>query len=335
MKDTNTLLGDFLHYLEAERRYSPHTVNGYQRHLAGLSTFSEGCPFAEITSQQIRRFIMRLHQQGTSASSLTQPLAAWRSFYQWGIKHKHFTHNPAKGIRSPKSSKRLPKALGVDQMMALLEQVPAPPIGQASTAKEQQNYRDWARDLAMFELLYSCGLRLSELIGLDTIQSNNAKGWIDMSVPQVTVTGKGGKIRVVPIGSRAITALQNWLILRPQALIPSPHGDNQALFLDSKGRRVNSNLIYQRIKHWGQSAQIPVHIHPHVLRHSFASHLLQSSGDLRGVQELLGHAHIATTQIYTHLDFQQLAKTYDQNHPRAKRKAILPAVPLTPSKPQP
>jgi len=299
------LAAAFGQYLAAERQYSPETVKNYLRDIDALTQLANGKPLDELSAAHIRSFAARLHQRGLSGKSIARHLSSWRGFYRWGCRTRGFPANPAIGIRAPKSPKGLPKALSVDHAMALLD----------SGAPDLNDPME-ARDAAMFELFYSSGLRLSEVIGLDIERRADSRGWYSERDAEVTVVGKGSKTRVVPVGAKAIEALAHWRELR--AALPA--SEPQALFLSPRGKRVTPSLIYTRLKRWAQRSGVPAKVHPHVLRHSFATHLLQSSQDLRAVQELLGHANISTTQVYTKLDFQHLAKVYDAAHPRARRK---------------
>ncbi|MGF2508130.1 tyrosine-type recombinase/integrase, partial [Ralstonia pseudosolanacearum] len=244
---------------------------------------------------------------------IARALSAWRGWYQWlALRDAAVTANPVDGIRAPKSPKRLPKALSVEQAVALMEQLPG-------------DDPEAVRDRAVNELFYSCGLRLSELVGLDLRHAQAgdyaSASWLDLEAREVTVLGKGNKRRTVPVGSKAAEALAAWLAVRPQLAQPdAAPEDAHALFLSARGKRLAQRQIQTRMKRNAIAAGVPADVHPHVLRHSFATHMLQSSGDLRAVQELLGHASIASTQVYTSLDFQHLAKIYDQAHPRAKKK---------------
>ena len=299
-----TQIDAFAAYLRGERDYSPATVLAYRQNLAELRRLLDARPFEAIAPQGIRLAIAKLAASGRKPRSIARALSAWRSFYRWAGRHGGFAANPAAGIRAPKAAKPLPKALSVDHTMALLDRAEPDPTDAADL-----------RDAAMFELFYSSGLRLSELIGLDDAPGPASRGWIDVAAGEVTVTGKGRKTRTVPVGAAALAALQRWRLVRLWWLAE----DTAALFLSARGKRVSASLVYARLKRWTLKAGVPTHVHPHMLRHSFATHMLQSSGDLRAVQELLGHANIATTQVYTHLDFQALAKVYDQAHPRARR----------------
>jgi integrase/recombinase XerC len=288
----------WLDALAHQRRLSPHTLANYSRALDLLLSLKEKTPLRELEAQQVRRFVARLHAGGLSGRTLALTLSAWRGFYQWLARHHGFPANPVQGVRAPKSPRKLPKALSVEQVQQLLE-------GPAGDAPEA------ARDRAMFELLYSSGLRLAELVALDADD-----GRLDLRQAEVTVTGKGRKTRTVPVGSRAREALRDWL--KARALLAAP--SERALFVGARGRRIAPGTVQTRLRAWARRQGLGAAVHPHMLRHSFASHVLQSSQDLRAVQEMLGHASISTTQVYTHLDFQALAKVYDAAHPRARKK---------------
>ncbi|HEY3431085.1 MAG TPA: tyrosine recombinase XerC [Rhodocyclaceae bacterium] len=293
-------ISQFLAELDHQRRLSVHTITAYRRDLAQLQSLSQGS--AEATSlrtlqyPQIRRFAMQLHGKGLSAKSIARTLSAWRAFYRWLARRGEIGRNPVDGIRPPKAPRYLPKVLSVDQTNALLN-------GDAENLLE-------FRDKAMFELFYSSGLRLAELASLD------CRFGLDLREGEVTVTGKRSKTRTVPLGQKAKEAIEAWLAQRVQLA----EAGEQALFVNRYGKRLSERSIARRLDEWAKAQGVDVHVHPHMLRHSFASHVLQSSGDLRAVQEMLGHASISTTQIYTHLDFQHLAKVYDAAHPRAKKK---------------
>jgi integrase/recombinase XerC len=286
----------FLAELTHQRRASPHTVAAYGRDLARLAKLAGDAALPGLQPPQLKRYAMQLHGQGLAARSLARTLSSWRAYYRWLARRGAIKLNPCDGLKAPKRPKSLPKALSIDQSQALLD---AP----AETTAD-------IRDKAMFELFYSSGLRLSELAGLDL------NGGLDLDEGVVTVTGKRGKTRTVPLGGKATEAIRAWLARRGELAKP----DESALFVGARGRRIAPRSIEQRLDLWTKRIGLGVHVHPHMLRHSFASHLLQSSGDLRAVQEMLGHASISTTQIYTHLDFQHLAKVYDAAHPRAKKK---------------
>ncbi|WP_310449286.1 tyrosine recombinase XerC [Sulfuritalea sp.] len=289
----------FLAELALQRRASPHTIAAYRRDLERLTALAGELAPAALQTPQLRRGLMQLHARELAPRSIARTLSAWRSYYSWLARRGAIALNPAAGLRAPKRPRSLPKALGIDQAAALLDR-PA-----ASETRDPLQLRD----AAMFELLYSSGLRLSELVSLDW------PGGLDLGAGEVTVTGKREKTRKVPVGDQALAALRAWLALRPQ-FAPD---DQPALFTGRHGTRLTARQVQSRLAQWAQRQGVGVHVHPHMLRHSFASHVLQSSGDLRAVQEMLGHASIAATQIYTHLDFQHLAKIYDAAHPRAKK----------------
>ena len=288
----------WLETLEHQRRLSPHTLANYSRAVGVLFELKEKTALRDLDAQQIRRFVARLHATGLSGRTLALTLSAWRVLYRWLARHRGFAANPVQGVRAPKSPRPLPKALSVEQVQRLLE-APA-----AETPKA-------ARDRAMFELLYSSGLRLAELVALDA-----EDGRLDLKQAEVTVTGKGAKTRTIPVGGRAREALRAWL--KERALMAAP--GERALFVGARGRRIAPGTVQSRLRAWAKRQGLGAAVHPHMLRHSFASHVLQSSQDLRAVQEMLGHASISTTQVYTHLDFQALAKVYDAAHPRARKK---------------
>jgi integrase/recombinase XerC len=296
-------VGQFLAELEVQRRASPHTLDAYRRDLGRLTALADGVDLATLNTMKLRRGLMQLHAQQLAPRSIARTLSAWRSYYAWLARRGIITLNPAEGLRAPKRPHTLPKALGIDQAAALLDR---PAAGLATNLATEPLQ---VRDAAMFELFYSSGLRLSELVSLDW------PGGLDLAAGEVTVTGKRQKTRQVPVGEKACTALKAWLALRPQL----SRDAEPALFLGRNGTRLTPRQVENRLAQWAQRQGVGMHVHPHMLRHSFASHLLQSSGDLRAVQEMLGHASIAATQIYTHLDFQHLAKIYDAAHPRAKK----------------
>ena len=326
------LVEQFLSQLLQQRRYSPHTINNYRHDLAQLSHFCDErniLTWQQLKHQIIRSFVVWHHQQGMAGRTIQRKLSALRSFFRFLITKGLLDHNPAQGIRAPKSDKRLPKNLDIEQTEQLLKINLDDPLS--------------LRDIAMMELFYSSGLRLSELVSLNLNS-------IDYDSASVTVIGKGSKERMVPVGSKALEAIEKWLAVRNQFLKThkvknSPKfagatdggsddvqgrtkfagatdggSDENALFLSSRGTRISPRSVQLRIKKWATYQGLDIPAHPHMLRHSFASHILESSSDLRAVQELLGHADIATTQIYTHLDFQHLAKVYDNAHPRAHKR---------------
>lgn len=303
-------VGQFLQELAQQRRLSPHTVAAYRGDLVELAGLAGDKPLGQLLAADVRRALARLHAGGLSPASLSRKLSAWRRFFDWLGRRGETAANPAAGIRAPRQPKRLPKALAPDQAVQLAGHQPvAGPLA--------------LRDKAMVELLYSSGLRLSELVGLDwryfatDEQGPGSTSWLDLDSRRVTVVGKGGKVRQVPIGRPAAEALRHWL--RARAAMPG--AGSRALFVSAQGRRIGARSVQLRLQRLAASLGLGVRVHPHVLRHSMASHVLQSSGDLRAVQELLGHASIATTQIYTRLDWQHLAKTYDAAHPRARRRS--------------
>jgi integrase/recombinase XerC len=286
----------FLAELAHQRRASPHTIAAYRHDLDSLLELAGDADARSLQPFQLRRHAMQLHARGLAPRSLARVLSAWRAWYRWLAKRGEIARNPGEGLRAPKQPKRLPKALSVGQTMALLD-APADSVLDI-------------RDVAMFELFYSSGLRLAELASLDL------RGGLDLDAGEVTVTGKRAKTRAVPLGAKSMAALRAWLAQRDALAKP----DEPALFVNRNGGRLTPRSIERRLDLWAKRHGADVHVHPHMLRHSFASHMLQSSGDLRAVQEMLGHANIGTTQIYTHLDFQHLAKVYDAAHPRAKKK---------------
>lgn len=299
-----------------QKRYSRHTVEAYRRDLHTLQACCARQGLDALTELQIRQALARLRAQGHQPRSLARALAAWRSYFAWRAPQAGLTRNPAQGIRAPKIPRNLPKALSVDQAQALLDRNHLPP---ASSAIEK-------RDMAMFEVLYSSGLRLAELVSLDWqpthLPGYRSSSWVQLDEAEATVLGKGKKTRTVPLGHKAVEALHAWLAVRDTLLVQDADADSRAaLFLGARGRRISPRVVQLQLDVLARRVGLPLHVHPHSLRHSFASHLLQSAQDLRAVQELLGHASIATTQIYTRLDFQHLAASYDHAHPRAHRKS--------------
>jgi integrase/recombinase XerC len=292
------LVQQYLGTLRHQRRLSPGTLAVYRHALGCLRSLSQGAALDRLDTAQLRRYVATMHGQGLSGRTLAKTLSAWRGLYRWLVRHRGLRSNPAQGLRAPKSPRTLPKALSVEQAQMLLE-----------AGREAEP--GLARDQAMFELMYSSGLRLSELVALDAADER-----LDLREGEVTVTGKGAKTRSVPVGARAREALRRWLAVRARLARP----DERALFVGARGRRIAPRVVNARLKALARKRGLRIPIHPHMLRHSFATHVLQSSQDLRAVQEMLGHSSIATTQIYTHLDFQALAKVYDAAHPRAKRK---------------
>ncbi|MYM40616.1 tyrosine recombinase XerC [Duganella qianjiadongensis] len=297
----------YLAQLTSQRQLSPHTVSAYARDLRELASLTPGQDWPAIQTQHIRRLAASLHARGLDPRSIARKLSSWRGFYDWLGEQLALASNPVQGVRAPKQARTLPRALSVDDAIALV--APAElHAGHSPPAAELCNQ-------AMFELLYSSGLRVAELTALDLQASPAAKGWLLPDSGEVIVTGKGNKQRVVPVGKAALAALHAWLAVRP-----APGDGSNALFLSTRGSRISPRVLQQRLQAHALARGMPVHVHPHMLRHSFASHVLQSSGDLRAVQEMLGHTSISSTQVYTALDFQHLAAVYDQAHPRAKVK---------------
>ena len=293
------LIDRWLASLTRERRLSPHTASGYRRDLAALVDYCGAAKirrFALLGERELRAFAAAAHRAGLGPRSIQRQLSAVRGFFRFLIREGKLRHNPAVGVRAPKAAKRLPAALDVDRMLRLLER----PGGDSLLAR---------RDRAIMELFYSSGLRLAELVGLDLEN-------LDLKDRTVRVLGKGSKERIVPVGAPARAALEVWLAARASV---APAGA-RAVFLGRNGRRLGARAVQLRVESWARRQGLDVRAHPHLFRHSFATHLLESSQDLRGVQELLGHANINTTQVYTHLDFQHLARVYDQAHPRARRR---------------
>lgn len=294
-KEQTELASAYLAYLSVTRRLSPLTCKSYAHDLEILMNFSRGIALEHLQIPHIRRFLAQLHANGFSGRSLARMLSAWRGLYNYLARHHGYACNPCAGVRAPKSRRILPRTLSPDEASNLLEFDTPDPIA--------------LRDKAMFELCYSSGLRLAELTNLKPEDLSLADGI-------VRVTGKGNKTRDVPVGSKAVQVVGEWIKQRDALARPG----ETALFLSRYGRNISRRSIDQRLKIQAVKQGISGRIHPHVLRHSFASHVLQSSGDLRAVQEMLGHASISTTQVYTHLDFQHLSKVYDATHPRARKK---------------
>jgi len=295
VKAPASALARYLDFLRHERRLAAHTLAAYSRDCALLEKLSTGRDPRELGAADIRRFVASLHGGGLAPRSLARLLSAWRGFFDWLVRSRAIAANPCQGIRAPRAARTLPEALSPDDASRLVALEDGSDLG--------------LRDRALFELAYSCGLRVSELTGLDV-------GAVDASSGEVRVTGKGSKTRIVPVGGPALEALARWLPVRDRLAAAG----EPALFVGRSGRRLAPREVQRRIKRRAALVGLGVDVHPHMLRHSFASHVLQSSGDLRAVQEMLGHASIASTQVYTHLDFQHLAKVYDAAHPRARRK---------------
>lgn len=298
------LLTEYLTFLNVERGLSPLTRENYARDITQLIKFADNLELHALQNIHIRRFIASLHSKGLGGKSIARMLSSWRGFFEFLVNRKGYNANPVIGLRAPKSPKTLPQVLSIEQASKLVD--------------VSDNAVLSVRDHAILELFYSSGLRLSEVINLNIDA-------LDFFEGTVIVTGKGNKTRIVPMGKHAIDAIQQWLQVRVNFAIDDAgsNGASKAVFIGLQGRRVGARNLQLRLKEWSIKQGINSSVHPHMLRHSFASHVLQSSGDLRAVQEMLGHANISTTQIYTHLDFQHLSKTYDAAHPRAKKKINL------------
>ena len=294
--DNNRYIQNFIEYIKFEKRLSPNTIKNYLRDISLLKKQTPNKNFQSYKVEDIRRSVSILHQEGINGKSLSRMLSSWRGFFDFLSDRYKFKQNPVIGIKAPKSKKTLPQTLSIDQVIKLINITDDSLLG--------------VRDQAVMELFYSSGLRLSELVNIKLHEINTDDN-------TATITGKGDKTRVVPIGKYAMKALNKWLIEREK--IKNISLENKFVFLSKKGLPLGARSIQYRLKYWAKKQGIPENIHPHLLRHSFASHILQSSQDLRAVQELLGHANISTTQIYTHLDYQHLSKIYDQAHQRAKK----------------
>jgi integrase/recombinase XerC len=304
--DDAALVQAYLTHVRVEKRLAERTVALYTLDLEKLVAHATaaGLPLRSVQSPNIRRWVAQMHSGGRSARGIALILSGWRGLYVWLGRQGLMDHNPVQDVRAPKAGKPLPKALGVDEAVQL-----------AAYEHEADHPMLEARDHCITELLYGCGLRMGELVGLDVVASGRARGWIDAEAGEAHVLGKGAKRRSVPVGRAALAALAVWLAARsawPQ--------DDPALFISARGQRLTPQHIRVRLKRRSLLAGLATPVHPHMLRHSFASHVLQSSGDLRAVQELLGHASISTTQVYTRLDFQHLAQVYDAAHPRAQAR---------------
>ena len=291
------LLTEYLTFLNVERGLSPLTRENYARDITQLIKFADNLELHLLQNIHIRRFIASLHSKGLGGKSIAHMLSSWRGFFEFLVNRKGFIANPIIGLRAPKSPKTLPQVLSIEQAIKLVD------ISDNAVLS--------VRDHAILELFYSSGLRLSEVVNLDIDA-------LDFSEGTVVVTGKGNKTRIVPVGKHAIDAIQQWLQVRVN--YATNDAASKPVFIGLQGRRVGARNLQLRLKQWSIKQGINSSVHPHILRHSFASHVLQSSGDLRAVQEMLGHANISTTQIYTHLDFQHLSKTYDAAHPRAVKQ---------------
>ncbi|MDR0227084.1 MAG: tyrosine recombinase XerC [Burkholderiaceae bacterium] len=308
----------YLEHVRVQKRLAERSCTLYALDLARLCAMAgeAGHELLALQPAHIRRFVAQMHSRGRSPRGIALILSGWRGFFTWAAQQSLVPSNPVQGVRGPKAPKPLPKALGVDDAVQL-----------AGFSRPDADPWIEARDAAMTELLYSCGLRVGELVGLDLAPDQDTqrqgRGWIDLQSADAHVQGKGGKRRIVPVGVAAQQALARWLDLRERGLAQAAAAAARlepALFIGRRGERLGAQSVWARLRQRGQQAGLSAGVHPHVLRHSFASHLLQSSGDLRAVQELLGHASISTTQIYTRLDFQHLAQVYESAHPRARKK---------------
>ncbi|MBI5259447.1 MAG: tyrosine recombinase XerC [Burkholderiales bacterium] len=306
----------FLQYLRVERRLAARSLTLYSNALAELQALAaaDAVALPQAQPHHLRRWTAKLRERGLGPRSIALTLSAWRGLYRYWGRERMVPHNPVEGLRPPKAAQALPKALPVDQAVALAQAAEGAAGAQAEGAGTPAALT--ARDHCIVELLYGCGLRVGELVALDHQPGAEAAGWVDAADASVHVLGKGSKRRSLPVGGPALQALAAWLAHRPGLALPG----EAALFVSQRGARLSASQVRTRLKALALAAGLPTGVHPHMLRHSFASHLLQSSGDLRAVQELLGHANISTTQVYTRLDYQHLAKVYDAAHPRAKRR---------------
>ncbi|MFM2426407.1 MAG: hypothetical protein RL707_233 [Pseudomonadota bacterium] len=307
-----SLVARYLDHVRYEKRLAERTLALYTLDLQKLADYAAQSNVAleAVQNTHIRRWVSQMHSGGRSGRGIALILSGWRGFYVWLGREGLVTSNPVQDVRAPKAPKPLPKALSVDEAVQLAEYQAPPDVTDP-----------WleCRDAAIVELLYGCGLRVGELVGLDVQAGKQAKGWIDFEGGEAHVLGKGSKRRSVPVGGKALEAMQAWVAVREQGLTPAT-AEQAAMFIGRNGTRLTAQAIWQRLRQRSLKAGLATPVHPHMLRHSFASHLLQSSQDLRGVQELLGHANITTTQVYTRLDFQHLAQAYDSAHPRARKK---------------
>lgn len=308
------LIARYLQHVQVEKRLAERTVALYTLDLEklGASAAQAGVALAAVQNHHVRRWVAQMHAGGRSGRGIGLILSGWRGFYAWLGREGLISANPVQDVRAPKQARPLPKALGVDEAMHL-----------ADHSDDEDSPWLEARDAAMVELLYGAGLRVGELVGLDVAASDAAaragRGWVDAQAGDIHVQGKGSKRRAVPLGRAAAEALARWLAVRDQVSVTAPDAAH-ALFIGQRGTRLTAQSVWQRLRRRSLRAGLATPVHPHMLRHSFASHVLQSSGDLRAVQELLGHANIGTTQVYTRLDFQHLAKAYDAAHPRARKR---------------
>jgi integrase/recombinase XerC len=310
--EADPLVERYLEHVRVEKRLAQRTVELYALDLQKLQANCRqaGVALTAVQNIHMRRWVAQMHSGGRSGRGIALILSGWRGFYTWLGREGLVASNPVQDLRAPKAAKPLPKALSVDEAVQL-----AAYQGDGETEPALE-----ARDRCITELLYGCGLRIGELTGLDAVAGSQARGWVDLQAAEAHVLGKGSKRRSVPVGGKALEALRDWLALRSAWA-----REDAALFINQRGTRLTPQHIRVRLKHRSLQAGLATPVHPHMLRHSFASHVLQSSGDLRAVQELLGHANISTTQVYTRLDFQHLAKVYDAAHPRASLAVSKPA----------
>jgi len=316
---------DYLQHVRVEKRLAERTQTLYAEHLRDLV---QRCEAAHVQPQavqegHIRQWVAQMRSRGLHARTIALVLSCWRGFYTWLGRQGHIQQHPVLGVRPPKAPKPLPKALSVEEALRLAEhaQASAQPPATSMPDNAEQQVPSWQQhqNHCMVELLYGAGLRISELLMLDAQPGSHSQAWVDLQSAEAHVLGKGGKRRTVPLGGPAVQALQEWLQTRAEFLAQHPKADTSPLFLGARGQRLTPQVARNQLQAVAQHAGITAHVHPHMLRHSFASHVLQSSADLRGVQELMGHADIRTTQVYTRLDFQHLAQAYEAAHPRAKK----------------
>lgn len=324
---SDPLVTRYLTHVRVEKRLAQRTLELYTLDLQKLqvNAAQAGVALTEVHNSHLRRWVAQMHSRGRSGRGIALILSGWRGFYRWLGREGLVSGNPVRDVRAPKAAKPLPKALSVDEAVQLASYQSGGGQGNDSQLE--------ARDQCITELLYGCGLRIGELVGLDARASGQARGWVDMDAAEAHVLGKGAKRRSVPVGGKALQALQHWLAVRGN-WVRADAPDGQALFISQRGTRLTPQHIRVRLKQRSLKAGLALPVHPHMLRHSYASHVLQSSGDLRAVQELLGHASITSTQVYTRLDFQHLAKVYDAAHPRALSGGSPDKVPVKPSEPE-
>ena len=316
------LVTRYLEQARVQRRLAPRTLDLYAEHLRLLCLRAREAqlPLVRVQAAHVRRWMSQLHAAGRQPRGIALVLSCWRSFYRWLGHERLITANPVQDVQAPKAGRPLPKALAVDDAVRLAD----------FHAPDADPWTE-ARDAAIVELLYGCGLRVSELTGLDARPSRSARGWVDLDSAEASVLGKGDKRRAVPLGRQALQALQTWLAVRAQGPALAGEDGAAALFVGARGARITPQAVWKLLRARSAQAGLVAPVHPHMLRHSFASHVLQSSSDLRAVQELLGHANISTTQVYTRLDFQHLAKAYDAAHPRAHLRSSTRGTPDSPS----